>query len=230
MKSLPPAFTKANKYLFDPSAFSWSLPSGTSCPFALQCLAAANRETGKIISGPKQEFKCYSAQYERYPSVRARVWANLESVRGLDASGVRKVLDAVKPAKAKLVRIHSGGDFFSQEYFDGWMEFAAAHSDCHFWAFTKSLPYWVARIGSIPPNVNMIASYGGKRDDLIKKHRLRSAVVVYSTKEAERLGLPIDVDDRIAAYGKTDFAVREKKAARREAVAKQKEPAHEKAT
>ena len=111
MKTLKPAFTKANKYLFDPSAYSWSLPSGTSCPFALKCLAAANRSTGKIISGPRQEFKCYSAQYERYPSVRARVWANLDAVRGLNPNEVCDLLDSVKPTKAKLIRVHSGGDF-----------------------------------------------------------------------------------------------------------------------
>jgi hypothetical protein len=231
MKTLKPAFTKANKYLFDPSAYSRSLPSGTSCPFALKCLAAASRSTGKIISGPRQEFKCYSAQYERYPSVRARVWANLDAVRGLNPNEVCDLLDSVKPTKAKLIRVHSGGDFFSQDYFDGWLKFVSKYEDCWFWAFTKSIPYWVNRIDSIPDNLNMIASYGGKRDDLIEAHNLRSALVTYSTGEAEEAGLPVDTDDRIAAYGKTNFALIEKKAARREAATKaKKEPTHEEAT
>ena len=55
---MKPAFTKVNRYIFDPKAFSWSLPSGTTCPGAEACLAKVDRVTGKSTNGPKQEFKC----------------------------------------------------------------------------------------------------------------------------------------------------------------------------
>lgn len=207
---MEPAFTKANKYLFDPEAWSWNLPSGTTCPGALRCLTAANRTTGALINGPAQEFACYSARYERYPSVRERVWANLEAVKGKSPGDVAGLLASILPKGVGRVRIHSGGDFFSQDYFDGWMHFAALNPDVDFWAFTKSLPFWLARAGVIPENLNLQASYGGRHDALIDEHGLKFAVVVYSLEEAARMGLDIDTNDLMAAYGQESFALLEK--------------------
>lgn len=203
-----PAFTKVNKYIFDPDAVSWSLPSGTTCPGALHCLAKADRHSGKIWNGPHQKFKCYSAVTERFPSVRQRLWANFESVKGKSAAEVADVLECIPP-KAKRVRIHTAGDFFSQDYFDGWLAFCLRHSDVHFWAFTKSLKFWVARIGQIPPNLMLQASKGGREDDLIAKHGLKYAEVVWSGAEAASKGLAVDVDDYLAAYGSKPFALLE---------------------
>ena len=36
---------------------TFSLPSGYSCPGAKDCLAKADRETGKIIDGKHQKFR-----------------------------------------------------------------------------------------------------------------------------------------------------------------------------
>lgn len=201
------AFTKANRYLFDPKAWSWNLPSGWSCPAALECLAKADRDTGKITNGPHQKFKCYSAMTERYPSVRKRLWANYEAVRGKKPGEVEALLQSILPKKAKLVRIHSAGDFFSQDYFDGWLEFARKNEQVRFWAFTKSLPFWVARLGSIPPNLELQASYGGRHDDLIQQYGLKYARVVWSQAEADALGLLIDTNDQMAAFSGPSFAL-----------------------
>lgn len=205
---LKPAFTKVNRYIFDPAAYSWNIPSGWTCPAAEQCLAKADRDSGKITNGPAQKFKCYSAMTERYPSVRKRLWANFEAVKGKTPDEICNVLQCL-PAKAKRVRIHSAGDFFSQNYFDGWLQFIRTRPDVHFWAFTKSLPFWIARINDIPSNLILQASYGGKHDHLIEKHGLKSAKVVWSTQEADALGLQIDTDDRLAAYGERSFALLE---------------------
>jgi hypothetical protein len=203
------AFTKANRYLFDPKAWSWNLPSGWSCPAALECLAKANRETGKITNGPHQKYKCYSAMTERYPSVRKRLWANYEAVRGKKPGEVEALLQGILPKKAKLIRIHSAGDFFSQDYFDGWVEFARNNEQIRFWAFTKSLPFWVTRLGSIPPNLELQASYGGRHDDLIQQYGLKFARVVWSQAEADSLGLKIDTNDMMAAFSGPSFALME---------------------
>jgi hypothetical protein len=45
-----PAFTKANRYIFDRKALSWSIPSGHTCIGADICYAAADRETGKLVN------------------------------------------------------------------------------------------------------------------------------------------------------------------------------------
>lgn len=204
-----PAFTKVNKYVFDDKAYSWSLPSGTTCPGAEKCLAIADRHTGKVWNGPKQEFRCYSAVYERYPSVRNRLWCNFDAIKGKTPHQVCSILERAKPRKMERCRIHTAGDFFSQTYFDAWLLFVEANPDIHFWAFTKSLPFWVARLGQIPKNLNLQASCGGRHDHMITIHNLKFAKVVWSEDTAQRLGLVIDTDDYLAAYGSKPFALLE---------------------
>ena len=204
-----PAFTKVNKYVFDDKAYSWSLPSGTTCPGAEKCLAIADRHTGRVWNGPKQEFRCYSAVYERYPSVRNRLWCNFDAIKGKTPHQVCSILERAKPRKMKRCRIHTAGDFFSQTYFDAWLLFVDANPDIHFWAFTKSLPFWVARLGQIPKNLNLQASCGGRHDHMITIHNLKFAKVVWSEDTAQRLGLVIDTDDYLAAYGSKPFALLE---------------------
>jgi hypothetical protein len=209
---MSPAFTKANRYIFDPRAWSWSIPSGHTCIGADLCLASADRDTGRLTDGPRQQFRCYSAELERFPSVRQRYWANYDAVRGKSAEQVAEVL-ACLPSRARLVRVHTAGDFFSQAYFDGWLKFCRARPSVHFYAFTKSLPLWIRRRSEVPENLVLQASAGGKWDYLIGEHGLKSATVVGSAAEAASLGLPIDTDDRLAAYGSQSFALIENRAA-----------------
>jgi hypothetical protein len=84
-----------------------------------------------------------------------------------------------------------------------------------FYFYTKSLRYWLERRdligdgnnpGSIP-NVVPTASRGGRDDDLIDLHGLRSAVVVFSVQEAADKGLSIDHDDSHAMKQGPDFAL-----------------------
>lgn len=204
-----PGFTRGNRYLFSPEIWTWNLPSGYTCPGARACFAVTDRETGRMTRGKHAEFKCYSAVTERYPAVRAKSWANYDAIRDLDKWGIVDVLFALMPREPSLIRIHAAGDYWSQDYFDAWLVVCAAMPETRFWAFTKSLPYWINRIGHIPPNLMMTASYGGKHDHLIAQHGLKYARVVYSEEEARMLGLPIDTDDRLAAYSNDPFALLE---------------------
>ena len=113
------------------------------------------------------------------------------------------------PKNAKRVRVHTAGDFFSEEYFLGWMRFAASKPEVQFWAFTKSLPFWIRNKGAVPPNMELQASYGGRWDSMIKEHNLKFARVVWSREEAEALGLEIDMDDSLAAHRGRSFALLE---------------------
>lgn len=208
MRGVEAGFVKVNSYIFDPEAYSWSLPSGWTCPGAEKCLTRVDRRTGTMTPGPAATFRCYSAVTERFPSVRGRLWANLDAVRGKSAAEVADVLECM-PKDAERVRIHSAGDFFSQAYFDGWLAFCARHPAVHFWAFTKSIPFWLARRQDVPPNLELQASYGGRHDHLIEPNGLKSAKIVYSPAEAARLGLAIDTDDRLAAFPGPSFALLE---------------------
>ena len=95
------------------------------------------------------------------------------------------------------------GDFFSQAYFDQWLEICEENSSVEFWAYTKSLNYWVNRLGSIPENLVLTASYGGKHDRLIDEHDLKNVIVVKSKEEA--IGRPIDYNDDIARQPNVNF-------------------------
>jgi hypothetical protein len=92
-------------------------------------------------------------------------------------------------------------------YFDAWLAVAKMFPFRVFYGYTKSLPFYVKRINSIPPNLRLVASYGGKFDHLIEKHKLRYAKVVFSVSEAEMLGLEIDHDDSLVYSGKKSLAL-----------------------
>ena len=59
----------------------------------------------------------------------------------------------------------------------------------------------------MPPNLILTASWGGKYDHLIKRHKMRSCRVVLSPDEAAALELKIDHDDTLASSRGPDFCV-----------------------
>lgn len=192
----------------DAAIFTFSLPAGWACPFAQDCMAKSDRYKGKIKDGPDTQFRCYAASMEaRHSSVRNSRWHNYDLLRGKTRDEmIRLILDSLTPY-AGYVRVHDSGDFFSQDYFDSWMEVARQRPRTTFYAYTKSLPYWVARLGNIPSNFILTASKGGRHDELIDRHGLRYAQVVYSEAEAEALGLEIDHDDSHAMTPGPSFAL-----------------------
>lgn len=176
-------FTKKNGY-YTGVVYEWNLPTGHTCPFADECLVKVNRETGKFENRSKQ-YKCYAASAERFPGVRNSRWENFK----FTLEGGTPVI----PKNCKAVRIHASGDFYSQEYFDMWLQVCRDNPNVEFWAYTKSLKYWVNRIDSIPNNLVLTASVGGRTDELIKKYNLKHAIVVSSIEEAQ--DMPIDNND-----------------------------------
>ncbi len=192
------SFGKKNAKLGKIATFS--LPAGYSCPFSDRCLSKANKETGKIKDGKNTEFRCFSASAEAlYPNVRKSRWNNYDSLKGKSIAQMVSLIQEALPKKKNVVRIHVSGDFFSYDYFLSWIEVAKLNPDKLFYAYTKSISYWLT-FGpeNLPSNLVLTASYGGKEDKLIAENNLRSATVVYSEKEAENLGLPIDHDDSLA--------------------------------
>ena len=187
---------------------TFSLPAGWTCPFASSCLSKADRDTGRIQDGPKTEFRCFAASDEQIrPSVRNARWHNLSMLRGLSKQGMTELILESLAYDAHTVRIHVSGDFYSQTYFDAWLQVARQRPQTRFYAYSKALPFWVARMESIPENLILTASYGGTHDHLIDKHGLRSARVVLSEQEAADLGLELDHDDSHAMKPGPNFAL-----------------------
>jgi hypothetical protein len=110
------------------------------------------------------------------------------------------------PIKCQSVRIHSSGDFFNQKYFDMWLEIAKENPTIEFWAYTKSLQYWVNRINDIPSNLILTASYGGRQDELIEKYNLKN-VKVYKSVDEVKENRPIDNNDDWARKPDINFAL-----------------------
>jgi len=203
-------FGKGNAKLAE-NILTFSLPSGYSCPGAKDCLSKANRETGKITDGAGCQFRCFSASQECiFRNVRESRWNNFELLRNAKTvNGMKAIIleSLPKTPFQVVVRIHVAGDFFSQTYFDAWLAVAKENPNFLLYAYTKSLPYWVARLNDIPSNFILTSSFGGKYDDMITQHNLRYAKVVYSEEQAQALNLEIDHDDSHAYKNGPSFAL-----------------------
>jgi hypothetical protein len=200
-----------------PWVTTFSLPAGHSCPFAQSCRASADPATGRIRDGPHIEFRCYKASEEaRYRGSRENGWHNFQLLRTCQSAEqiAQLIGDSLLPG-TPVVRIHTGGDFFSEAYFRAWLFVAKERPRTLFYFYTKSLRYWVNHLADVgdghnPGRVSNFvptASWGGQDDHLISRHRLRSARVVFSQAEADEHGLEIDFDDGLAMKHGPDFAL-----------------------
>lgn len=196
-------YTRDKNYYRQPTHV-FNLPAGWTCPWADSCLTKADKDTGKLIVRPDRNadgtpkehtsdaepYVCYAARAERYPSVRDVRWHNFTAARArVHNSDTFEI-----PRNATHVRVHGSGDFFNEAYFCLWLETAAEHPDVHFWAFTKSIRYWVDHIDEVPPNFALTASTGSKEDHLITEHNLRTATVYYDLADVPEYEV-IDTDD-----------------------------------
>lgn len=189
--------------------FTFSLPAGHSCPFASDCLSKADPLSGKLTDGPDTKFRCFAASAEAiYPAVRQARWHNFELLREAKSlDNMAALIIASLPKKAYIIRVHVSGDFFNEQYFKAWIKVSKERPDILFYAYTKSLNYWVNNILEVPDNFKLNASEGGKLDAQIAEHGLKFAKVVYSPEEAEALGLLIDHTDEAAYKTSESFAL-----------------------
>jgi hypothetical protein len=191
--------------------YSLDLLSGWSCPFAKDCLSKVH-ETGefskagnpKVVlkDGPETEFRCFSASQEALlPNVYKKRKHNYDSLRGLHLNDMIHRLNTDLPEDTGILRWHVGGDFFNSDYFFAAINVAMMNPDKLFYAYTKSIRYWIDLQEEWPilDNFVLTASYGGRDDSLIEDYNLRTSKVVYSEQEAHDLELAIDHDDSHAA-------------------------------
>ena len=198
------------------NVYSVSIPSGRhdTCPYADKCKAYVG-DNGKIVSNDDYiDYRCYSASMEAvYPIQLKQRNYNFDLLKNCnkDTQELTNLINASIPIEAQIIRIHVGGDFYSQPYFDAWLNVAMLNRKIRFYSYTKSLPFWVNRLSSINignyPNLELIASRGGTKDKLIDEYKLREAIVVYSEKEAKERNLEIDTTDYLACYEKKSFAL-----------------------
>ncbi len=205
----PNAKLKALAKKLGKKLITFSIPSGWTCPAARECLSKADRHTGKITDGKDTQFRCFQASSEAvYPSLRQMVWHNFDSIKATLKNGVDALADLIcesLPKKFDVVRVHVGGDYFSKEYLQAWIEVAKRNPNKLFYSYSKSLHFF--KQFALPENLVLTASRGGKYDDMIDLHGWKEALVVYSEEEAQEKGLEIDHDDSHAAFGAKSFAL-----------------------
>jgi len=194
-------FVKNNR-----KVYSFDILSGWSCPFAKECLAKVHvnpkNGTKSIVDGKDATVRCFSAMQEVFfKNAYESRKTNFELLKASD--NLYELLSKSLPKNAGIVRIHVSGDFFSQDYFNAWLELAKNNPSILFYAYTKSLIYWVNKLSEIPDNFVLTASRGGRLDSYIEKYNLRTATIVFSPSEAKKLKLKIDHTDENAADPKT---------------------------
>lgn len=103
--------------------------------------------------------------------------------------------------KNKYIRIHDAGDFFSKEYAKAWIEIAKQNQNANFYSYTKEVSLFKQQLSdSIPTNLILIYSFGGKEDSLIDKENDRHSDVFPNYDEMIALGYnDIEPDDKLAA-------------------------------
>ena len=205
----------------------FSLPAGYSCPHAGVCKTLADRTTGKITDLPQengpswQDYRCFAAMAETRPAVRDSRWHNWDLIKEVMYSSdnptdalaalIQQSIDESQPVKSKydLLRIHESGDFWTQVYFNAWLQVARNNPALKLYAFTKSLGMWYEKRHEIPNNLYLTASVGGTLDYLISRYPevfYRVAYVVYTEEQAKQMGLDIDHDDS-HCFGPKPFAL-----------------------
>ncbi len=75
------------------------------------------------------------------------------------------------------VRIHDGGDFYSWQYLELWLEIARQVPDVLFYSYTKEVALFRNYAHKMPANFQYVFSYGGKLDHLIDPNNDRHADV-----------------------------------------------------
>lgn len=209
LKNVPELAVWLKEY---PQVWSLDLLSGHTCPYAKECLSKVEIIAGKrtVVDGKHTKFRCFSASQEAlFPNVynlRKHNTDLLRAAKGID--GKFALLNESLPKKVGITRIHVGGDFFNQDYFDAWVKLAETHQDRLFYFYTKSLPFWLT-YEWLPSNMVGTASRGGYKDKLIDQYKLREAIVMADPVIVQAImdsgdhdnydGLAIDHNDAHAA-------------------------------
>lgn len=178
--------------------WTWSLPAWVTtlssgrkfnvCPSAMSC--------AKLCYARKGTY--------RFKNVKAKHVRNLEMVLNEIDSWEQEMMREVmhKRMAGAHVRIHDGGDFFSEEYLRAWIRIMHAAPMTTFYAYTKEVEMFKRVVeGNAPPNFRWIYSRGGRWDHLIEDSDRQADV--FPTQEALAAAGYEDQEssDLLAIYG-----------------------------
>jgi hypothetical protein len=175
--------TNGNRELKADGIFTWSLPA-----------LAAKLSTGKNMLVCPSAGVCANLCYARsgtynFSNVKAAHTKNLELILDNPIGWKIRLNEELKTKRyqgGKSVRIHDSGDFFSDAYFELWLDIANDNPDVFFYAYTKEVA--MVKRYELPKNFVIIFSMGGTQDHLVDKENDRHADVFPSLEALQEAG------------------------------------------
>jgi len=162
---------KNNTKIFNFSIPAYKTKSGKiTCPFAAACVKYCYAQKGN---------------YTRFPIVQELMEQKYELSK--TDNFVDLMTKEIIKKKAKYIRIHDSGDFYSIKYLLKWVDIANANKDIIFYAYTKSIKFFKGAV-NIPKNLKIIFSEGSKTDDLINARFDRHARIFKTSEELTAAG------------------------------------------
>jgi len=138
------------------------------CPFAKDCVKFCYAQKGAYSwSNVKPAFE------KRYELTKTDNFINLMN-------------SEIKRKKVDFLRIHDSGDFYSKSYIQKWFTIANDNPKVKFYAYTKSFILFQGL--TIPNNLDIIFSEGGKHDKLIDTKIDRHARIFNNKQELIKQG------------------------------------------
>ena len=175
----------------DITFLTWSLPSGKCCPYATDMCRK----------------RCFAKKNENFTNVKESRERNLnESKKDTFVQDMIKYFQyhMQKPKntnKLIIVRIHTSGDFYSQEYFDKWVEIAEHFRNDNkilFQAYTKSIIFltkWIKNRNDIKENkVNIHFVYSIWEDTNEKDIALANQLGLQTFTASPKNKIPMAID------------------------------------
>ena len=175
--------TNGNRELKADGIFTWSLPA-----------LAAKLSTGKNMLVCPSAGVCANLCYARsgtynFSNVKAAHTRNLELILDNPIGWKIRLKEELKTKRyqgGKSVRIHDSGDFFSDAYFELWLDIITDNPDVFFYAYTKEVA--MVKRYELPKNFVIIFSMGGTQDHLVDKENDRHADVFPSLEALQEAG------------------------------------------
>ena len=150
---------KNNTKIFNFSIPAYKTKSGKiTCPFAKECVKYCYAQKGN---------------YTRFPIIQELMEKKYNITK--QENFVNLMNNEIIKKKAKYIRIHDSGDFYSIKYLLKWVDIAIQNKNVIFYAYTKSIKFFTDNKINKPKNLKIIFSEGSKTDNLINTNRHRHA-------------------------------------------------------
>ncbi len=164
------------KAINEKKIFNFSIPAYRSntgkvtCPFAGDCVKFCYAQKGN---------------YTRFPKVGEAMEIKYELTKLKNF--VELMHNEIKSKKAKIIRVHDSGDYYSPKYLNKWIRIALINPEVKFYSYTNSIKF-VKDLPFIPDNFDFIFSDSGKQKNLIDINKDRHTKIFKSKDELLKAG------------------------------------------